>query len=54
MVAAEDCNALRVADFESDKERYSLHREVAAIDVVAFTGQKSLVSVYQGCSPMKR
>ena len=36
MVAAEDGDALRIADFEGDEEGDGLDGEVASIDVVTF------------------
>lgn len=36
MVAAEDGDALRVADFESDEEGHGFDGEVATVDIVAY------------------
>jgi len=34
VVAAEDCDALRVSDLESDEESDCLNREIATVDIV--------------------
>lgn len=55
MVTAEDCDALRVSDFESNEEGDGFNGVVSSINIVACAQVLALVLVaLEGFSPMKR
>ena len=55
VVSSENCDSLRVADFECDKESDSLDRKVAPVNVVTyFLSEFTSVIVFPSRVPMNR
>lgn len=55
MVATEDCDALRISDFESNEEGDGFDGVVSSINIVACAQELAIVMVaLRGFLPMKR